>query len=83
MPHSDCKLTVHFGSAADAKRAGAILKHETSFKKRGSAKVRIKNRSLTILIQADDIVAMRATLNTYLRHLQVMGAVSDVLEKKT
>jgi tRNA threonylcarbamoyladenosine modification (KEOPS) complex Pcc1 subunit len=75
---ADCTLTVHFESAEEARQAGLILQRETSFRKRGSAEVRIKNRSLTIVIQADDIVAMRATLNTYLRHLQVVGAVSEI-----
>ncbi|VVC02953.1 Transcription factor Pcc1 [Candidatus Burarchaeum australiense] len=78
MPKADCTLTIHFGSEKEAQQAGLILERETAFKKRGSAEVRIKNRSLTIVVQADDIVAMRATLNTYLRHLQVVGAVSEV-----
>ena len=81
MTNADCRLAVHFNSAAEARRAGAILERETAFKKRGSSEVRIKNRSLTIFIKADDIVAMRATLNTYLRTLQVVGAVSDVVGK--
>jgi len=82
MATADCTLTVHFNDAAEAKRAGVILRRETSFKKRGSAEVRIKNCSITIVVKADDIVAMRATLNTYLRNLQVLGAVSHVVGKR-
>ena len=78
MARSECTLTVHFENEEEARQAGLILRRETAFKKRGSAEVRIKNSSLTIVVQADDIVAMRATLNTYLRHLQVVGAVAEV-----
>ena len=76
---ADCTLTVYFSSDAQARNAAAIVEREAAFKKRGSAGVRIKNRALTIAVDADDLVAMRAMLNTYLRTLQVFEAASGAV----
>ena len=82
MPKANCTITVHFAGAKEARDAGALVERETAFKKRGSARVSIKSSALTIEIDADDLPAMRAMLNTYLRTLQVADAVVRVVEEK-
>ena len=87
MTRASCTLTIHLENPAQAREAAAILARETAFKKRGSAGVRIKNSALTIAVEADDLVAMRAMLNTYLRTLHVVesvaGAVAEIRNIKT
>jgi len=82
MPKAKCELQVSFADAREARNAAAIVKREAAFKKRGSARVSIKSSALTIEIDADDLPAMRAMLNTYLRTLQVAESVVRVVEEK-
>lgn len=82
MPKARCSLQVMFPNAAEASNAAALVKREAAFKKRGSARVSIKSSALTIEINADDLPAMRAMLNTYLRTLQVAESVARVVEEK-
>jgi len=82
MPRARCELQVLFADAKEAADAAALVKREAAFKKRGTAKVSIKNRALTIEIKADDLAAMRAMLNTYMRTLQVAEAAGRAVEKQ-
>ncbi len=55
----------------------SALEKENSSQKRFSSKISMKGGKLTIRIEADDIVALRATVNSYLRYLQTMESVEN------
>lgn len=62
----------------DRKSAGAAaeaLSHEGSVSKRSSSSIEQKDNILRIEIEAQDVVALRATSNAFLRALQVIEEV--------
>jgi tRNA threonylcarbamoyladenosine modification (KEOPS) complex Pcc1 subunit len=69
------KLTFTFPSSKAAGDALAALQQETEFKRRARASLFQKGRDLIIKINADDIIALRATVNAYLRGIQVIKAI--------
>jgi tRNA threonylcarbamoyladenosine modification (KEOPS) complex Pcc1 subunit len=79
MPKVSAELTVPFDTPKRAQDAAAIIRREAEFKRRGGASVRINNGALTISMEADDLVALRAMMNAYMRALHAAGAVSEVL----
>lgn len=56
-------------AAEDAKKA---LKKEINRNKRFSSKITLKNKLLIITVEGEDMVALRATANSFLRYLQVI-----------
>jgi tRNA threonylcarbamoyladenosine modification (KEOPS) complex Pcc1 subunit len=56
---------------------GAAKALEGALKKRTDSDVSVKGDSLRIEIKADDIVALRASINAYLRQLQAIEAVEE------
>lgn len=71
-----CRIEVEFDSGADAKAAHDSLKQEEEFKKRSNSKVTASGSLLAVDIEGDDVVALRATANSYLRALQAMESVN-------
>ncbi len=62
----------------DEKQAQAVLaaiKHEEDFKKRSISNVIQKGKEILISVESDDIVALRASLNAYLRDIQIVEGV--------
>ena len=71
------RMEVKFDSEAGAKAALSALKQEEEFKKRSISKVTAVGSSIIIEVNAEDVVALRATANSYLRALQAMEAVGN------
>ena len=59
-------------AANDAK--GALLQ-ETEYKKRSASTIKCTGSTLTVAIEADDIVSLRATINSYLRLLSIVEGI--------
>ena len=62
----------------DEKQAHAVLaaiKHEEDFKKRSISNIIQKGKEILISVESDDIVSLRASLNAYLRDIQIVEGV--------
>jgi tRNA threonylcarbamoyladenosine modification (KEOPS) complex Pcc1 subunit len=68
------RIEVEFGSAESAKSAAAALAGEKGFA-RSACSTRRSGASLSISIDADDVVAFRAAANSLLRNLQVFESI--------
>lgn len=60
-----------------AKNIIASLEKENTSNKRFSSKIFLKNNTLIISIEAEDIVALRATVNSYLRYLSAIEEIEE------
>ncbi len=68
-------------NAKDEQNAIAIvaaLKHEEDFKKRSISSLKIEKNKIIINVGGDDVVAVRASLNAYLRDLQVFAGINSI-----
>lgn len=63
--------------AEEAENIIAALEKESSSDRRFSSRIFIKDKKLVIKIEAEDIVALRAAVNSYLRYLQTMESMED------
>ena len=72
---SEAEIRIFFENEEQANAAVAAIKHEEDFKKRSDSKVIRGKKTLTIKIDALDLVALRATLNSYLRDIQIIENV--------
>ncbi|MBM3229797.1 hypothetical protein FJZ26_05170 [Candidatus Parvarchaeota archaeon] len=70
-----CALEIYLPGAKAAKDACRALAQETEFKKRSLSSISPKGSKLVIRIKADDVVALRATINSYLRLLSVIESI--------
>lgn len=68
-------MTVRFPSQKARQSAEAALSHESKAGSRSTAKLTGKGDVLMVEIEAQDVVALRATLNAYLRALQVFESI--------
>jgi len=68
---SKTEINVFFKDSKSSKSAADAVKQE-GIGKRVRSTLSIKKNKLTIKLDADDIVALRAAVNTYLRSLQVI-----------
>ena len=73
-------LEIEFGSPKQAQHAVKALEQETEFKKRGGSKIAAKGSELHVAIETEDIVALRATLNSYLRLLQIIKGIDKTAD---
>ena len=78
---SMCKaeLTVSFASASEAENAEKSLVQETEMKQRARSEISRREKELKLKIEADDPVALRAALNSYLR---LIGIIRELAERK-
>ncbi len=65
-------LKAKFSSKEAAENAKIALNKETNTNKRFSSKIYIENNVLVVEIEGEDMVALRATTNSFLRYLQVI-----------
>jgi tRNA threonylcarbamoyladenosine modification (KEOPS) complex Pcc1 subunit len=74
---SDCVVSIVFPDLKRLDAALAAISHEGGLSERSSAKTAVdrESRRLTLTIDAQDVVAMRATFNAYMRAFQVFEAV--------
>jgi tRNA threonylcarbamoyladenosine modification (KEOPS) complex Pcc1 subunit len=75
-------LEIEFSKSSTAAKALKSLEQETSFKKRSNSHMRVKGKVLLISIEAAEFPALRATVHSYLRLLNVLFAVLDLTEKE-
>ena len=73
---AECKIRIEFDSVREADAVLSALKQEEEFKKRSVSKVNVEGNALSVEIIADDMVALRATANSYLRYLQAINSIS-------
>lgn len=71
----NCRIEVEFPSEDAVKAAIVAVSHEGKVGARSSARITKDGKMLALHIEADDIVALRATANAYLRALQVFEDV--------
>jgi len=74
-------LEIEFKDSGAAKKALNSLKQETSFRKKSTASMKIRGKTLVIEIEAGTFPAMRATVHSYLRLLNVVFSVIDITKK--
>jgi len=74
-------LEIDFKDSGAAKKALNSLRQETSFRKRSTASMRTSGRTLVIEIEAGAFPAMRATVHSYLRLLNVVFSVIGVTKR--
>ena len=77
---SEAEITIFFENENQLNAAIAAIKQEEEFKKRSSSKIIKDANKLIVKIDAEDTVALRATLNTYLRDIQIMENVEKMEE---
>ena len=75
-------LEIGFANQKIVKKALNSLKQETSFKKRSNTSMRVSGNALLISIEAKEFPALRATVHSYLRLLNVILSVSNLTEKE-
>ncbi len=68
-------LEIEFLDEKTAKAAEKAVAHEGMVGQRSYAEVKRKGRKLTISINADDVVAMRATVNSFMREFQIFESL--------
>lgn len=64
-------LSVEFPDEKSAKAAEKAVSHEGIVGSRSESEVKRKGRKITVKISARDAVALRATINAYMREFQV------------
>jgi tRNA threonylcarbamoyladenosine modification (KEOPS) complex Pcc1 subunit len=77
----EAKLKVEFADEETAQKAYRSLIQETKFKKRSVTKMKVAKNSLLIEIKADSFPVLRASLNSYLRLLNVIYSVLKVSKR--
>lgn len=70
------KIQFHFKTSADCSSALHALKSEEEYKKRAFTDLQAEGNTLHAQIEAEDVVALRATLNSILRYLQVIQNIN-------
>jgi len=74
-------LEIEFKNSGAAKKALNSLKQETSFRKKSTASMEIRGKTLVIEIEAGTFPAMRAAVHSYLRLLNVVFSVINITKK--
>ncbi len=65
-------INILFPDEKSAKDAHIALEKEMNSNKRFTSKITINNTELIVLIEGEDMVALRATSNSFLRYLKVI-----------
>lgn len=70
-------LKLDFPSGKSAHAARAALAAEADFSHRGGSSVSLLGRSVIVRIKADDLVSLRASINSYLRLMHIIKAIEQ------
>ncbi len=70
-------LSLFFPSLCSAKAAYDGLLSEADFSHRGGSKVFLSGKSVRVEIEADDPVSLRASINSYLRLMQIIKTLDQ------
>ncbi|MBI2080089.1 hypothetical protein HYT84_04955 [Candidatus Micrarchaeota archaeon] len=73
---SSIKFQCNFKSEKDCLAASDSIKSEEEFKGRATTKINKDSNNLEITIEADDLVALRATMNALFRYLHVIDNIN-------
>lgn len=65
------EISVEFADEKSAIAAEKAVSHEGIVGSRSASDIRRKGRNITVKITADDAVALRATMNAFMREFQV------------
>ena len=76
----DATLSLSFSSLSSAKAAYDALLAEADFSHRGGSKVKLEGKTVRVEILSDDPVSLRASLNSYLRLMQIIKTVEKDIE---
>jgi tRNA threonylcarbamoyladenosine modification (KEOPS) complex Pcc1 subunit len=68
-------IEVSFPDEKSARAAEKALSHEGLAGSRSRSEIKRKGRTITVFITADDAVAMRATMNAFMREFQVFESL--------
>ncbi len=79
---TNSKATLHFIFTDETQAVAAVtaLKGEEAFKKRSCSNIIQSANEVTLVIESNDCVSLRASINAYLRDLQVCEAVEKDID---
>lgn len=72
-----CSMEFFFPDAGRADAAAKAVSHEGDVGNRSTVKITRNGASLVLDVEAQDVVALRATANAFLRALQVFEGVKE------
>ena len=72
-----CLIEIVFPDGRSAEAAVKALVHEKDIGNRSTSRMQAKGNVLEISIEADDVVAMRATANACMRGLQAFEGIEE------
>jgi tRNA threonylcarbamoyladenosine modification (KEOPS) complex Pcc1 subunit len=78
MKKYTCSLSIGFDTQKEAEDSYKALVQEADFAHRGGSKVKKGAKKVDIQIACEDPVALRATINSYLRLMQILKTVDGV-----
>ena len=73
----EASLCLTFASEKPAKAAYDALLAEADFSRRGGSSVSLEGKSVRVKIKADDPVSLRASINSYLRLMQIIKTLEQ------
>jgi len=78
MKKYSCSLSIGFDTQKEADDSYSALVQEADFAHRGGSSVKKKGKQVDVEIDSEDPVALRATINSYLRLMQILKTVDSV-----
>ena len=69
-------ISIEFTDSDSAKSAEKAVSHEGAVGSRSTSEIKRNGKKITVSIKADDAVALRATLNAFMREFQVFEDIS-------
>lgn len=75
-------INIEFHDENSARAAEKALSHEGAIGSRSFSGVKREGKKIRVKIVADDVVAMRATLNAFMREFQVFEGIEKELKEK-
>jgi len=73
------EISIDFKDEKSATAAEKAVSHEGTVGSRSTSEIKRKGKSVVVKIIADDAVALRATMNAFMREFQVF---EDILKRK-
>lgn len=69
------QIKIHFKTKEEVTAGVTALKQEEEFSKRATSKISTDANTLIVSFESEDIVSLRATINAYLRVLQIAEGI--------
>jgi KEOPS complex subunit Pcc1 len=77
-----CKVEIEFPDERSLEAAVKAAGHEGGLNNRSAASMEKNGKTLSLSIEAEDVVALRASMNAFMRAFQVFEAVGTEEGKK-